>query len=324
MNHAQTLLHILSDHRDIHQSGQQLADEMGVSRTAIWKAMETLRNQGHVIEGIPSRGYRLLTSTLLYSKEHLGALLPSWELHLFDSLDSTNRYAKALASKNQDTKALVLACHQSEGRGRLSRSFYSPQGGIYLSLLFPATFPLSESSLITSLTAVATSEAIEEVCGKACQIKWVNDLFYQNKKICGILTEGVLGVESGRLTSVVVGIGLNLFTKKEVFEGDLKTIATSLYDGQASLPSGFSVDDLVAAIVHKEEAYMATLRERSFLDAYRSRSLVLGREVQVLSSLQSYSAKAVAIDDDAHLVVEDTKGERKVLSSGELSIRLEV
>lgn len=320
MNHAQTLLKILSANRSCYHSGQQLAGEMGVSRTAVWKAMETLRNQGHSIEGIPNRGYRLLTSTLLYSKERLESLLPSWELHLFDSIDSTNRYAKSLESK----KALVLACHQSEGRGRLSRSFYSPQGGLYLSLLFPATFPLSDASLITSAAAVAVSEAIEEKCGKYCRIKWVNDLFYENRKVCGILTEGVLGVESGRLTAVVVGIGLNLFTKRESFQGSLKTIATSLYDGQDSLPSDFSVDDLVACIVQTLEASLDTLGERSFLAAYRERSLVLGHEVRVLSGAAEYVAKAVAIDDEAHLVVEDAFGHQRVLSSGEVSIHLEV
>nr|WP_319472426.1 biotin--[acetyl-CoA-carboxylase] ligase [uncultured Sphaerochaeta sp.] len=320
MNHAQTLLHILSSNRGIHLSGQQLAAEMGVSRTAVWKAMETLRNQGHVIEGIPNRGYRLLTSTFLYSKDRLQTLLPSWDLHLFDSIDSTNRYAKTLRSR----KALVLACHQSEGRGRLSRSFYSPQGGLYLSLLFPAVFPLSDASLITSAAAVAVSEAIEEMCGKYCQIKWVNDLFYQNRKVCGILTEGVLGVESGRLTAVVVGIGLNLFTKREAFQESLKTIATSLYDGEDSLPPGFSVDALIACIVKKLEDSLATLADRPFLPAYRDRSLVLGHQVRVHAGSEQYVARAIAIDDEAHLVVENEHGKQKVLSSGEVSIHLEV
>lgn len=268
----------------------------GVSRTAVWKAMETLRNQGHVIEGIPNRGgYRLLTSTLLYSKERLQSLLPSWELHLFDSIDSTNRYAKSLKSK----KALVLACHQSEGGrgGRLSRSFYSPQGGLYLSLLFPAVFPLSDASLITSAAAVAVSEAIEEMCGKYCQIKWVNDLFYQNRKVCGILTEGVLGgVESGRLTAVVVGIGLNLFTKREAFEDSLKTIATSLYDGEDSLPSGFSVDALVARIVGQLEDSLSTyLTAPSSLPTERDPWCLDARFVCTLGGKQSMWRKPLQL-----------------------------
>ncbi|MGE4454032.1 MAG: biotin--[acetyl-CoA-carboxylase] ligase [Sphaerochaeta sp.] len=324
MNHAQTLLHILSNHRDTFLSGQSLADEMGVSRTAVWKAIETLRNQGHVIEGIPNRGYILLTSNLLYTKERLQEMLPSWDLHLFDSIDSTNRYAKGLAGGGEAHKALVLACHQSEGRGRLSRSFYSPQGGVYLSLLFPATFSLSDASLITSATAVAVSEAIEEVCGLYCRIKWVNDLFYQSKKVCGILTEGVLTVESGRLGAVVVGIGLNLFTKQEAFQDSLKSIATSLYDGADSLPPNFSVDLLIARIVEKTEESLHTLADRSFLGAYRSRSLVLGRTVEVLSASGAYRATAIAIDDDAQLVVVDETGQEKHLSSGEISIHLEV
>ncbi len=324
MNHTQTLLHILSNHRDTSISGQALADEMGVSRTAVWKAIETLRNQGHVIEGISNRGYRLLTSSLLYTKERLQELLPSWDLHLFDSIDSTNRYAKGLAGGKEVQKALVLACHQSEGRGRLSRSFYSPQGGVYLSLLLPATFLLRDASLITSAAAVAVSEAIEEVCGLYCQIKWVNDLFLRSKKVCGILTEGVLSVESGRLGAVVVGIGLNLFTKQEAFQESLKSIATSLYDGVENLPPDLSVDLLVAKIVEKTEESLLTLSTRSFLTAYRDRSLVLGHTVTVLSNSRTYRATAIAIDDDARLVVVDETGQEKHLSSGEISIHLEV
>ncbi len=123
---------------------------------------------------------------------------------------------------------------------------------------------------------------------------------------------------------MVVGIGLNLFTKREAFEDSLKTIATSLYDGEDSLPSGFSVDALVARIVGQLEDSLSTLSDRSFLTAYRERSLVLGREVRVHSGEAEYVAKAIAIDDEAHLVVEDIFAHQKVLSSGEVSIHLEV
>ncbi len=324
MTNTEKLLHLLAQNRDIHLSGQQLANQLGVSRAAVWKAIETLRNQGHVIQGISNRGYQLQTATSLFSKPELESLLPSCSIHLFDSIDSTNRYAKTLASQNNGEKALVLALHQSGGRGRLGRSFYSPQGGVYMSLLLPATFSMEEAPLITSAAAVAVSDAIEQHCQKSCKIKWVNDLFYENRKVCGILTEGVLGVESGRLGAVVVGIGLNLYTKRDSFKDGLEKIATSLYDGFEAMPQDYSANQLVASIVNILEAYVANLSSRLFMDAYRERSMVLGKAVIVHEGKQDYRAVATGIDDQAHLVVVDENGIEHVLHSGEISIHLEV
>ncbi len=323
MTSSERVLQLLENNREHYISGEELASHLQLSRQAVWKAMENLRDQGHVIEGVSHCGYRLLTSNTVVSLAVLKEQLQEYEVHVFDSLDSTNRYAKMLASEARDKKALVIATHQSGGRGRLGRSFFSPKGGLYLSLVFPLSFPLDQAQLLTSAAAVATATAIDMVCGKDCAIKWVNDLFLEGKKVCGILTEGVLGVESGRLSAVVVGIGINVSIAKAAFPEALQEIATSLYDGENAIPPTFDANALVVTLVEKLEKIIDAFPDRSFLETYRCRSLVLGKKVTVHQGGKSYIAWAKHIDEDAHLVVEDEQGAVLVLSSAEISVRLE-
>ena len=322
MTSSQHLLHLLAQKRGAYQSGEDLARALGISRAAVWKGIETLRDQGHTIEGVQNRGYRLLSLSTLLEKERLESMLGEYEVHLFDSLDSTNRYAKSLASEQPHCKALVVATYQSGGRGRLGRTFHSPRGGLYLSVLLPLTFSVQEAPLVTSIAAVAVARSIGQMCSRSCSIKWVNDLYLDDKKVCGILTEGVLGVESGRVSALVVGIGINVSTPSQAFPLELQEVATSLYDGEQAIPAGFDVHALVVSIVRELEQLVGQLPDRTFLAEYRERSLVLGKRIVVHQGKEHYHALAVAIDDDAHLVVEDEAGTAHVLSSAEISVRL--
>jgi len=305
MTSEQTVLHLLEQNRNRYLSGQEVANTLHITRSAVWKAIESLRDQGHVIEGISRRGYRLLTATTDLQKERLAGLLPSFEVHLFDSLDSTNRYAKVLASEHPEKPALVVATYQSGGRGRLGRSFFSPKGGLYLSVLLPKAFNLESAQLITSAASVAALQAIEQVGGMRCQIKWVNDLYLEGRKVCGIL-------------------GINFCIPQAAFPLELQGTATSLFDGPSSVPASFDANLLVASLVENLHALVSKLPDRSFLSVYRERSLLLGRKVTVHQDRQTFSATAVSIDDEAHLVVQDDQGRQSVLSSAEISIRLEV
>lgn len=323
MNTSLAVLSYLSRHQDQYVSGQKLASEFGVSRSAIWKAIENLRDEGHLIDAVTNRGYLLIQQGLLYDKERLQALLPSLPIHLFDTIDSTNRYAKQLSSEGCPTPTLVLAHSQSGGRGRLGRDFSSPKGGIYLSLILAPPPSASLASLITSAAAVASARAIEEVCSIVCGIKWVNDLFYDGLKVGGILTEGVLHVESGKLSSIVVGIGINFSTPIQAYPPPLRPIVTSLYANSSLVPQDVDASTLVAHLVTTLIGYSNALAERPFLPEYRSRSVVLGKNIQILGQRRVRKALAVAINDDAHLVVRTEDGEQEILSSGEISIGLD-
>ena len=324
MNSAQHLLFLLEQHRSEHISGQKLAEKLNITRSAVWKAIETLRNQGHVIEGVSNRGYRLLTVSTHLDLSYLKRLLSSYQIHLFDSIDSTNRYAKMLASESPDVKHLVISTHQTEGRGRLGRGFYSPQGGLYLSIVHPATFSMRDAMFITSASSVAVYEALLKHCHKRCWIKWVNDLYLDSKKDCGILTEGVIGIESNRLSAVVVGIGINLYTSRDAFFDELIEIATSLFDGEKEVPSDFDANALIATIATLLDQKLNALPDHGFLEVYRERSMILSKQVWVQQGKDRYLAWARQIDDEAHLVVESEERGREVLSSAEISIRLEV
>ncbi len=323
MNTSLAVLSYLSRHQDQYVSGQMLATEFGVSRTAIWKAIENLRDEGHLIDAVTNRGYTLLQQELLFDLPKLEALLPSVPIHLFDTIDSTNRYAKQLASEGCSIPTLVLAHCQSGGRGRLGRDFSSPKGGIYLSLILAPPSSVLLASLITSAASVATARAIEEVCSISCGIKWVNDLFLDGRKVGGILTEGVLNVESGTLSSVVVGIGINFSTPQQAYPSDLRPIVTSLYGKTSLVPKDVDASSLVANLVTTLIGYSHTLSERSFLPEYRSRSIVLGKQILISQHKKQRKALVIAIDDEAHLVVETEDGKREILSSGEISIGLD-
>lgn len=323
MNTSLAVLSYLSRNHDQYISGQKLASEFGVSRSAIWKAIENLRDEGHLIDAVTNRGYSLIQQESLFDKGKLSSLLPHVPIHLFDTIDSTNRYAKQLASEGCVTPSLVLAHSQSGGRGRLGRDFSSPKGGIYLSLILAPPSSVLLASLITSAAAVATARAIEEVCSISCGIKWVNDLFLGGRKVGGILTEGVLDVERGLLSSMVVGIGINFSTPLQAYPPALRPIVTSLYKKSSLVPQDVDASSLVAHLVNTLISYSNALSDRAFLPEYRSRSIVLGKEILILAQKREHKALALAIDEDAHLVVRTEEGKEEVLSSGEISISLD-
>ena len=206
----QALLQALSCAEGRYISGEQLAQTLGVSRAAIHKAAAALTAQGYTLEAAPRRGYRLLGGDP-FCADAVGEYPAPVYVH--ERLDSSNQTAKRLALAGAPHGTLVLAGQQSAGRGRMGRRFESPAGkGIYLSLVLRVPVPASKALGVTVGAAVAVARAVQKLCGIELGIKWVNDLYYQGKKVCGILTEAGTSVESGLLEWLVVGIGLNLTT----------------------------------------------------------------------------------------------------------------
>ena len=203
----QALLQALSAAGGDYVSGQQLADTLGVSRAAVHKAAAALSAQGYALEAVSRRGYRLAGGDP-FCAEAVGPY-PA-PVHVYDTLESSNRTAKLLALDGAPHGTLVLTAHQSAGRGRLGRKFESPTGkGVYCSILLRPELPAASAQTATIRAAVAVCRAVQKLCGLELAIKWVNDLYYQGKKVCGILTEAGTDLESGRLEWLVVGIGLS-------------------------------------------------------------------------------------------------------------------
>ncbi len=235
-----------------------------------------------------------------------------------EETDSTNRYLKALAAEGAAEGTVVIAKRQSAGRGRLGRSFYSPEGtGIYMSILLRPEMELQQSVRITSMAAVAVARALERVSGVRAQIKWVNDIYINKKKVCGILTEAGLNGATGALDYAVLGIGVNVGTME--FPEELKEIATSVY---RECGREISCDELITEILKELEVWYPTIWDASFLKESKERSILLGKEIRVPDTSEGgfYLAKAVDLDDMGHLIIE-RDGVREELNSGEVSIR---
>ncbi len=243
----------------------------------------------------------------------------TWEKKYLKETDSTNRYVKELAAAGAPAGLVVIANKQSAGRGRLGRSFFSPEEkGIYMSILLRPQIELERSVLITSMAAVAVARAIERLSGISAKIKWVNDIFINNKKVCGILTEAGIDAEKGSLDYAVLGIGVNVGAME--FPEELKEIATSVCN-----ECGFEItkEALIEEILRELEALYPALQDGSFLKESKKRSILLGKEVRVVDALADggfYEAVAVDIDELGHLIIE-RNGSREALNSGEVSIR---
>lgn len=306
----QALLQALSAAGGAYISGQQLAGQLGVSRAAVHKAAAALTAQGYALEAVSRRGYRLLGGDP-FCAEAVGPY-PA-PVQVYDTLESSNRTAKLLALDGAPHGTLVLTAHQSAGRGRLGRVFESPAGkGVYLSVLLR---PAASAQTATIGAAVAVCRAVQELCGLELGIKWVNDLYYQGKKVCGILTEAGTDLESGRLEWLVVGIGLNLTSRPEDWPEELRPIAGSLYPGG---PAPVSRAALAGAIARE---LLGLCPDFDCLDEYRARCFVPGHWVTVCTGTESYAAKAVAIDDAGRLIVQREGGRTEALCHGEVSIR---
>ena len=306
--------------RDGYLSGSVLARTLGVSRNSIFKAVEQLRREGVPIEAAPNRGYRLLPEAALRAQS-ISARLETAQLgrnlEVAALLSSTNDVAKQRAADGAPHGTVIVADHQSAGRGRRGRCFFSPPGcGVYMSVILRDGLSAEKVGLLTSAAAVAVAEAIESFVPAAVQIKWVNDLLIDGKKICGILTEGSLYAENGEYEYAVLGIGINVGTVD--FPPELETVATSI---QAATGTAVDRAALIAAILGQLERTLATMEDGAFLAESRRRSAVLGKTVTVLQGNDRYPARAVEIDSQGRLVVETDAGRRTVLS-GEVSLRL--
>ena len=322
MNSKEAVLQQLREHRGNYISGENLAGQLDISRAAIWKAVDTLRTQGYQIESKSHEGYRLVKETNELYSDSILSLLDRREreritLKVFDTIDSTNSEAKRLLAAGCKTDTVVIARSQSEGRGRLGRSFFSPdRSGLYLSYIIREPLELQKALLVTSAAAVAVTRAVERSFPIPVQIKWVNDIYKDGKKIAGILTEGTSNFENGRMESIIVGVGINLFPPQGGFPDQLKEIASSLFEHEREV-----MNDFAARLISELSAVLTNLDDPSIMREYREHSFVLDTDVSVITGNQSYDAHVTDIDNDGSLIVKDEKGKIHRLNSGEISIR---
>ncbi len=323
MSNKEKILNILLDNKGDYVSGEDIANSLQISRNAVWKSISKLKEEGISILSSKKLGYMLPSDLDILSKEEISNALidelKGTEIHLLNTVDSTNDYAKMLAKQDAPEYTLVVADTQTHGKGRMGRVFSSPSGtGIYMSFILRPKTSLETAQLITSCVAVAISKAIDTLCNCSSKIKWVNDIFLNDKKISGTLTEGAINFENGSFEYAIVGIGINVRSVKNIFDGELSSIATSIED-ETGLK--ISRSRLIAEVFNNVYLQLQSIDEKSFIKEYKKRSLIVGKDVIVSENGQEVFAKAIGIDKTAGLIVQFEDGSTKVLNSGEARIR---
>lgn len=317
------LLSILEANRETDLSGEEIANQLGVSRTSVWKAVKALKEEGYQIEGINNRGYRLQKSTDVLSEQGIRLELEEknqkFPIEVHKIVDSTNVELKRRALEGGVHGLTLLAEEQTGGKGRLGRSFYSPPGtGIYMSILLKPELDGADVVLVTTAASVAVCRGVQKTLGIEPQIKWVNDVYLGDKKICGILTEAISDFEMGKIDTVVVGIGINYRTDE--FPDELKEKAGSVASGK-NVPRNV----LVAAVLNEFWDIYENITKREFMKEYRKYSNVIGKEVRFLERDVWQEGKALDIDDDGGLIVEcigeDGHSFTRTLHTGEITLR---
>lgn len=308
---------------DGYVSGQDLSDRLGVSRTAVWKIIRQLEDEGYVIEAVRNRGYRLGQQGEVYTAAEIESVIDTERagrnLVFLDEVDSTNTRLRQLAEEGAPEGTLVVARKQTAGKGRRGRSWVSPKGSdIYMSLLLRPDFEPACASMLTLIAAMAVEAGIRKTTGLDCRIKWPNDIVVDGKKVCGILTE--MSTEMESIHYVIVGIGINVGMRE--FPEEIRETATSL---MLALGDSVNKAQVIAAVMRAWEdyygRYLQTLDLSLLRDEYNSELVNCGREVKVLAAAGSYTGVSRGINSQGELLVEIPDGTVRSVVSGEVSVR---
>ena len=294
-------------------SGEKLAQQLEVSRTSIWKAIKELEKAGYRFEHGPT-GYRYLPSDVLDAKEiqqELRSFIPDLKVQTMLTSESTMKDAKLTVAQGDSVSKLFVADTQEQARGRFGRPFFAEPGrGIYMSLLLHPDKRFDELPQYTIIAASACVKAIESVTGRSASIKWVNDIYYNGKKIAGILTEAFSSVETGLITDVIIGVGINFHITD--FPADISEKAGSLFSGQPSITRNQLITEIWKLFF--------TIPEKDLIKVYKEKLLVLDKQVTFTENDCLYSGIAQDITNQGHLIVKLDNGQEKMLRSGEISL----
>jgi BirA family biotin operon repressor/biotin-[acetyl-CoA-carboxylase] ligase len=297
-------------------SGAVMGSELGISRTALWKRIKSLREKGFQIEASPGKGYRLMKTPEL-SLDELRSLLKGIRVVLLDKTSSTNELAMDLAVMGYPEGSVIIADAQTEGKGRLGRKWFSPKGvNIYMSVILKPSIPPKDAAVLTLISAVSCAHAVRRLTGADVRIKWPNDLMVSGKKLGGILLE--MRSELDRILFAVAGIGINV--NMERFKDEISQSATSIFIETGKRHSRTA---LIVEILKEMNRWLKTLDKTgkaSILNEWRRLSSTLGRNVMVVSGSETIKGVAEDIDEEGRLVIKTKDGSFKHISSGDVKM----
>jgi BirA family transcriptional regulator, biotin operon repressor / biotin---[acetyl-CoA-carboxylase] ligase len=322
-NLREMLLQVFSESAGEFVSGQKLSTLLGVSRTAVWKHIEDLRSEGYELEAVRKRGYRITKKPDKISSNEIQLGLRSKfmgrNIHFENEVTSTQKVAHELATSGAKEGTIVVADRQTQGRGRMARTWHSPkQKGIWMSMIVKPILPLNMTPQLTLLTAVAIVQAIEELTGLHPQIKWPNDILVNKKKLVGILTE--LQAEADQVHSVIIGVGMNVNHAEEDFPEELRKIATSI-----KLETGEFCDRaaIIQAILYHFEKLYLTYLEHGFKPIkllWESYSFSLNQRLTARTLAGVKHGVSLGIDDEGVLLLKTDEGQIEKIYSADIEI----
>lgn len=328
MNNKEYIIFQLQNNSETFISGEDLAKALNISRAAISKIIKEIKNEGIVIESVPNKGYKLSNTNDLISRDIIKNSLQkngfNLDVYFHKTVNSTNLEAKRLILNSSiSNPSLIIANEQSQGKGRFGKIFFSPKNsGIYFSIIENSFTNLKNSTFITICTALAITRTIEKLTGFSTQIKWVNDIFFNEKKICGILTEAITNFETGEIEKLIIGIGINFSTID--FPKELES-AGSLFSPLSLNSNKITRNDLIINIVTELDLFFKNFNSLNYseiIEEYKSKSNILGKEILVtLPNTPPFSAIAVDIDEFGHLIIKKESNEILSLNYGEVSIK---
>ncbi|MCH4178312.1 MAG: biotin--[acetyl-CoA-carboxylase] ligase [Megasphaera sp.] len=318
----QDILEYLLAHKGEFVSGQKISEHVGISRTAVWKHIHALKKKGYVIESFTKKGYCLQAAPELLQpdviRKGLQTKVLGHTIHYYEKLDSTNNVAKKLADQGEPEGTIVIAEEQTGGRGRLSRSFFSPYGkGLWFSVILRPDFSPMEVSKMTLLAAVALTKAFRKMGLTGGGIKWPNDILVHNRKLVGILTE--LNASAERINYLVMGIGINTDISQQDLPRELREAATSFAIEKVPVHRAA----LLQEVLRQLEAQYMLAKESGFapiLEEWKNLSCMLGQMVDVILPNTTFRGKAVDLDETGNLIVMTDEGPQKVIA-GDVHVR---
>lgn len=308
-------------------SGQEICENLGVSRTAVWKVINQLREDGYEIESITNKGYKIITYPDIVSKSEIESRIKTTsmikQVMYYEEVDSTNTVAKRTAEEKDKDGYLVIAEEQLQGKGRRGRSWSSPKGtGIWMSLIIKPDIKPMNASMLTLVAALSIVKSLKNLYNIDALVKWPNDIIINGKKVCGILTE--MSAELDYINHIVIGIGINANTKE--FPKELRNIATSLllYKGEAVTRAELVVE-IMKEFKVLYEVFLKKETLEDITDAYNEFLVNIGKEVVIHQGKVSYNALALGINSKGELLIKPidaSDGEEiKTIIAGEVSIR---
>ncbi len=308
---------------DGYVSGQELCEKLGVSRTAVWKAINGLKEKGYQVEAVRNRGYRIIESPDILTKEELSSMIDTeWAgqtIYYFDQIDSTNIRAKQLGEEGVPHGTLIVAGQQNAGRGRRGRTWESPPGvSIYMSIVLRPEMAPVKAPMLTLVMALSAADSLKECTGLDVQIKWPNDIVLNGKKLAGILTE--MSTEMDYINHVVIGVGINVNTGQLPEELEEKATSLRLETGRIIRRS-----EIIASIMKEFEGnyqlFIETQGLRQMQEKYNSLLINREKEVRILGVKEEYAAYALGINEKGELLVRRDNGEIEAILAGEVSVR---